>query len=70
MLSVASPFDFFVQGSDRYEFRSTSDYSCQCFGLYQVHFSHAGHKTKMATTSVYGKKKPSKIFFSGTSGFQ
>ena len=25
-----------------------------------------GHMTKMATMPIYGKKKPSKIFFTGT----
>ena len=28
----------------------------------------AGHTTKMAAMLIYGKKKPSNIFFSGTGG--
>ena len=33
----------------------------------EILYHDAGHMTKMATTSIYGKK-PLKIFFSGTGG--
>ena len=34
----------------------------------KIHEQDAGHMTKMATIPLFGKKKPSKIFFSRTGG--